>query len=129
MKKLFTLVLCAFAAIAVNAKFVVTFSDEGKTATIVSDATDFNSYLNNSNDMVDESGKDVGSQVMNCTKLIFKGKFGGMNAFQNGSSAKIVDMSEAEIIGGTESSIVVSKFGGVCSKSVGVSIGKPKIFL
>lgn len=96
MKKLFTLVLCAFAAIAVNAKFVVTFSDEGKTATIVSDATDFNSYLNNSNDMVDESGKDVGSQVMNCTKLIFKGKFGGMNAFQNGSSAKIVDMSEAE---------------------------------
>ena len=91
-KKLFTLLLCAFAVVSANA-WVVTFSDDGHTAFIEGSGNDGQ----NLNDLKDANGNDVSSRVLAADSLKFSGTINTLNPFQGGNftNAKTVDFSKA----------------------------------
>ena len=91
-KKLFTLLLCAFAWIGANA-WTVSFSEDGKTAYIVGSGSDSQNYT----DLKDANGNSVGDQVKAAETLIFTGTINTLDPFQGGTftNAKTVDFSGA----------------------------------
>ncbi len=89
-KKLFTLLLCAFAVVSANA-WTVTISDDGKTATITGSGSD------------GQNLSDLGvseSAIKGAETLIFKGTINTLDPFQGGgfTNAKTVDYSGATFV-------------------------------
>ena len=89
-KKLFTLLLCAFAVVSANA-WTVTISDDGKTATITGSGSD------------GQNLSDLGvseSAIKGAETLIFKGTINTLDPFQGGgfTNAKTVDFSGATFV-------------------------------
>lgn len=89
-KKLFTLLLCAFAVVSANA-WTVTISDDGKTATITGSGGD------------GQNLSDLGvseSAIKGAETLIFKGTINTLDPFQGGgfTNAKTVDFSGATFV-------------------------------
>ena len=91
-KKLFTLLVCAFAVVSANA-WTVSFSADGKTAYIVGSGSDGQNYT----DLKDANGNSVGDQVKAAETLIFTGTINTLDPFQGGTftNAKTVDFSGA----------------------------------
>lgn len=101
-KKLFTLLLCAFAWIGANA-WTVSFSDDGKTAYIVGSGNDGQNYT----DLKDANGNSVGDQVKAAETLIFTGIINTLDPFQGGNftNATTVDFSGATFVETNEETI------------------------
>ena len=88
-KKLFTLLVCAFAAINANA-WSVTFSSDNKIAYIVGSGSDSQNW---SNDSFTESERE---KIKNAEKLVFTGNINTLKPFDGaGCVATTVDFSDA----------------------------------
>ena len=88
-KKLFTLLLCAFAVVSANA-WTVTISDDGKTATITGSGSD------------GQNLSDLGvseSAIKGAETLIFKGTINTLDPFQGMNCvATTVNYSNANFV-------------------------------
>ncbi len=108
-KKLFTLLLCAFAWIGANA-WTVSFSEDGKTAYIVGSGSDSQNYT----DLKDANGNSVGDQVKAAETLIFSGTINTLDPFQGGgfTNAKTVDFSAATFVETSKGSVEYTDIKG-----------------
>ncbi len=100
-KKLFTLLLCAFAVLSANA-WTVTFSDDGKTAYIEgsgSDGANTVDLFKTSNEDNDPYTDEI-AKIKAAETLIFSGTINTLGPFQGGTftNAKTVDFSGATFV-------------------------------
>lgn len=91
-KKLFTLLLCAFAWIGANA-WTVSFSDDGKTAYIVGGGT------SDTNNWTEAFTAEERAKISAATELVFTGTINTLKPFEsNCDNATIVDFSGATFV-------------------------------